>query len=208
MADQCTMAELLRAPTESYGKRNRGSPILAEHSSSTHSLINLLIRDQFFRLEKDNPHDHIRWFNKITSTIKYKDVPNSAIKLMLFPFSLAGAGRRWLKKEPPHFYFTWRVNQYDAGLRMIAFLKQFQANPTSAFRKKAVRKFLGSLCYLAVVLILDYQLSRARCTTSSSPSLPISETSDYSLEEFADELAHITFPPGNDDLPFDAESYL
>ncbi|GKD06849.1 hypothetical protein Tco_1181823, partial [Tanacetum coccineum] len=45
-------------------------------------------------------------------------------------------------------------------------------------------------------------------TTSSSPSLPISETSDYSLEEFADELAHITFPPGNDDLPFDSESDL
>ncbi|GKF21090.1 hypothetical protein Tco_0069728, partial [Tanacetum coccineum] len=39
-------------------------------------------------------------------------------------------------------------------------------------------------------------------------SLPISETSDYSLEEFADELAHFTFPPGNDDLPFDAESDL
>ncbi|GJZ91805.1 hypothetical protein Tco_0663870 [Tanacetum coccineum] len=45
-------------------------------------------------------------------------------------------------------------------------------------------------------------------TTSSSHSLPISETSDYSLEEFADELAHITFPPGNDDLLFDAESDL
>ncbi|GJX86854.1 hypothetical protein Tco_0337628, partial [Tanacetum coccineum] len=45
-------------------------------------------------------------------------------------------------------------------------------------------------------------------TTSSSPNLPISETSDYSLEEFADELAHITFLPRNDDLPFDAESDL
>ncbi|GKC93020.1 reverse transcriptase domain-containing protein [Tanacetum coccineum] len=45
-------------------------------------------------------------------------------------------------------------------------------------------------------------------TTSSSPSLPISETRDYSLEEFANELAHITFPPGNDDIPFDAESDL
>ncbi|GKC82872.1 hypothetical protein Tco_1138589, partial [Tanacetum coccineum] len=32
--------------------------------------------------------------------------------------------------------------------------------------------------------------------------------SDYFLKEFADELAHITFPPGNDDLPFDAESDL
>ncbi|GKC10375.1 hypothetical protein Tco_1007157, partial [Tanacetum coccineum] len=45
-------------------------------------------------------------------------------------------------------------------------------------------------------------------TTSSLPSLPISKTSDYFLEDFADELAHITFPPGNDDLPFDAESDL
>ncbi|GKB16016.1 reverse transcriptase domain-containing protein [Tanacetum coccineum] len=45
-------------------------------------------------------------------------------------------------------------------------------------------------------------------TTSSSPSLPISKTSDYSLDEFAGELTHITFLPGNDDLPFDAESDL
>ncbi|GJS77088.1 reverse transcriptase domain-containing protein [Tanacetum coccineum] len=45
-------------------------------------------------------------------------------------------------------------------------------------------------------------------TTSSLPSLPISKTSDYFLEEFADELAHITFLPGSDDLPFDAESDL
>ncbi|GKF85941.1 hypothetical protein Tco_0253768, partial [Tanacetum coccineum] len=45
-------------------------------------------------------------------------------------------------------------------------------------------------------------------TTSSSPSLYISKTSDYFLEEFADELARITFLPGNDDLPFDAESDL
>ncbi|GKE72897.1 reverse transcriptase domain-containing protein [Tanacetum coccineum] len=45
-------------------------------------------------------------------------------------------------------------------------------------------------------------------TTSSSPSLPIFETSDYFLEEFADELTHITFPSRNDDHPFDAESDL
>ncbi|GJX42743.1 hypothetical protein Tco_0257733, partial [Tanacetum coccineum] len=45
-------------------------------------------------------------------------------------------------------------------------------------------------------------------TTSSSPSLLIFETSDYSLEEFADERAHFTFPPGIDYLPFDAKSDL
>ncbi|GKE18510.1 hypothetical protein Tco_1426087 [Tanacetum coccineum] len=101
MADQRTMAELLRAPTEGYAEAIVVPPILAEHFELKHSLINMMTSDQFFGLEKDNPHDHIRWFNKITSTIKYKDVPNHAIKLMLFPFSLAGAARRWLEKEPP-----------------------------------------------------------------------------------------------------------
>ncbi|GJR27732.1 reverse transcriptase domain-containing protein [Tanacetum coccineum] len=104
MADQRTMAELLRAPTEGYAEAIVVPPILAEHFELKHSLINMMTSDQFFGLEKDNPHDHIHWFNKITSTIKYKDVPNSAIKLMLFPFSLAGAARRWLEKEPPPFY--------------------------------------------------------------------------------------------------------
>nr|GEY60573.1 reverse transcriptase domain-containing protein [Tanacetum cinerariifolium] len=107
MADQRTMAELLRAPTEGYAEAIVVPPILAKQFELKHSLINMMTSDQFFGLEKDNLHDHIHWFNKITSTIKYKDVPNSAIKLMLFPFSLAGAARRWLKKEPPHSIHTW-----------------------------------------------------------------------------------------------------
>ncbi|GJU93339.1 hypothetical protein Tco_1318095 [Tanacetum coccineum] len=57
-------------------------------------------------------------------------------------------------------------------------------------------------------LLPPFHDSLSGSTTSSSPSLPISETSDYFLEEFADELALITFPSGNDDLPFDAESDL
>ncbi|GJU16492.1 reverse transcriptase domain-containing protein [Tanacetum coccineum] len=107
MANQRTMAELFCAPTEGYAEAIVVPPILVEHFELKNSLINMMTSDQFFELEKDNPHDHIRWFNKITSTIKYKDVPNSAIKLMLFPFSLAGAARRWLKKEPPRFILTW-----------------------------------------------------------------------------------------------------
>nr|GEV48152.1 reverse transcriptase domain-containing protein [Tanacetum cinerariifolium] len=108
MADQRTMVELLRAPTEGYAEAIVVSPILAEHFELKYSLINMMTSNQFFGLKKDNPHDHIRWFNKITSTIKYKDVPNSAIKLMPFPFSLAGAARCWLEKEPPRSILTWK----------------------------------------------------------------------------------------------------
>nr|GEZ23694.1 DNA-directed DNA polymerase [Tanacetum cinerariifolium]GEZ23974.1 DNA-directed DNA polymerase [Tanacetum cinerariifolium] len=107
MADNRTMAEMLRAPTEGNAEAIVVPLILAEQFELKHSLINMMTTDQFFRLEKDNPHDHIRWFNKITSTIKYRDVPNSSIKLILFPFSLAGAARRWLEKEPPRSITTW-----------------------------------------------------------------------------------------------------
>nr|GEU31949.1 hypothetical protein [Tanacetum cinerariifolium] len=82
MADQRTMEELLRARTEGYAEAIVVPLILAEQFELKHSLINMMTSDQFFGLEKDNPHDHICWFNKITTTIKYKDVPNSLIKLM------------------------------------------------------------------------------------------------------------------------------
>ncbi|GJY72264.1 reverse transcriptase domain-containing protein [Tanacetum coccineum] len=124
MVDQRTMVELLRAPTEGYAEAIVVPPILAEHFELKPSLINMMTSDQFFGLEKDNPHDRIRWFNKITSIIKYKDVPNSAIKLMLFPFSLAGAARRWLEKEPPRSILTWEdlvskfINEFFPPSRM------------------------------------------------------------------------------------------
>ncbi|GJS29820.1 reverse transcriptase domain-containing protein [Tanacetum coccineum] len=100
MADQRTMAELLRVPTEGYAEAIVVLLILAEHFKLKHSLINMMTLDQFFGLEKDNPHDHIHWFNKITSIIKYKDVPNSAIKLMPFPFFLGGSHRSDRKNNP------------------------------------------------------------------------------------------------------------
>ncbi|GKA58896.1 hypothetical protein Tco_0758209 [Tanacetum coccineum] len=101
MADTRTMAELLQAPTEGYRDAIVIPAILAENFELKHGLLNLVTSKQFCGFEKEDPHAHIRWFNKITSTSKYKDVPNSSIKLMLFPFSIEGAARIWLEKEPP-----------------------------------------------------------------------------------------------------------
>nr|GEY49925.1 hypothetical protein [Tanacetum cinerariifolium] len=123
MADQRTMAEFLRAPTEGYEEAIMVPPILALHFELKHSLINMTTSDQFFRVKKDNPHDHICWLNKITSTIKYKDVPNLEIKLMLFPFSLVREACRWLEKEPPRMILTWEdivskfINEYFSPTR-------------------------------------------------------------------------------------------
>nr|GEW64934.1 reverse transcriptase domain-containing protein [Tanacetum cinerariifolium] len=59
MFDQRTMAELLRAPTEGYAEAIVVPSILAEQFELKHSLINMMTTDQFFGLEKNNPHDHI-----------------------------------------------------------------------------------------------------------------------------------------------------
>ncbi|GJS58472.1 reverse transcriptase domain-containing protein [Tanacetum coccineum] len=83
MADQRTMAELLRAPTEGYAEAIVVPPIPAEHFELKHSLINMMTSDQFFGLEKDNPHDHIprRWLEKepLHSILTWEDLVSKFI---------------------------------------------------------------------------------------------------------------------------------
>nr|GEZ75417.1 reverse transcriptase domain-containing protein [Tanacetum cinerariifolium] len=71
MTDNCTMAEMLRAPTEGYAEAIVVHPILAEQFELKHSLINMMTSEQFFGLEKDNPHDHIRCYEiaKLTHAV-------------------------------------------------------------------------------------------------------------------------------------------
>nr|GEU84303.1 reverse transcriptase domain-containing protein [Tanacetum cinerariifolium] len=107
MADTRTMSELLQAPTESYGDAIIIPAILAEDFELKVGLLQLVTSSQFHGFERDDPHAHIRWFNKITSMLKYKNVPNDAIKMMPFPFSLEGEARTWLEKEPSRSIYTW-----------------------------------------------------------------------------------------------------
>ncbi|GKD03611.1 reverse transcriptase domain-containing protein [Tanacetum coccineum] len=104
MVDTRTMSELLHAPTEGYGDAIIIPAILAK---KFYGLLSLVTSSQFHGFERDDPHSHIHWFNNITSTRKYKNVPHDAIKFMLFPFSLEGAARIWLEKEPPRSIHTW-----------------------------------------------------------------------------------------------------
>ncbi|GJY76053.1 hypothetical protein Tco_0481169 [Tanacetum coccineum] len=100
MDDQRTMTELLQAPTKGYGDAIVIPAILTENFELKHGLLNLVTSKQFYEFEKEDPHAHIRWFNKITSMIKYKDVPNLSVKLMLFPFSIEGQPGFGSKKNP------------------------------------------------------------------------------------------------------------
>nr|GEY58885.1 reverse transcriptase domain-containing protein [Tanacetum cinerariifolium] len=278
MADQRTMAELLRAPTEGYAEAIVVPPILAEHFEFKHSVINMMTSDQFFGLEKDNPHDHI-W-----------------------------AAHRWLEKEPPRSILTWEyliskfINEFFPPSRTINLrneISNFQQRFDELFHEAwdRYKDLLRACPHRAVILkklpeklgdprkfLILCGFSELKCkakddlemiprdsderltlnmrhdtssysnqphkesinminiyddscedylenlfarnhlsgnpTFSSHPDLtspevinPLSSSTTYSspdhlLEEFADELALITFPPGNDDLPFDIESDL
>nr|GEX25350.1 reverse transcriptase domain-containing protein [Tanacetum cinerariifolium] len=107
MADQRTMAQLLQAPTEGYEDEIVVPAIIADNFEIKHGLLTLVQNKQFFGHDKEDPHAHVHYFNKITSTLKFPNVPNTLIKLMLFPFSLEGAAQIWLEKEPPRSIFTW-----------------------------------------------------------------------------------------------------
>nr|GEU66842.1 reverse transcriptase domain-containing protein [Tanacetum cinerariifolium] len=90
MADR-TMEELLQVPMKGYGEVIVISKILAENFEIKTILLQLAQTNKFHGFERDNPHTHISNFKRMTSTLKYKDVPNDAIKLMLFSYSLEGA---------------------------------------------------------------------------------------------------------------------
>ncbi|GJR97676.1 reverse transcriptase domain-containing protein [Tanacetum coccineum] len=83
MADDRPMAEQLQAPTGGFESAIVVPPINAQNFELKSSLINL-VQNRIFR-----------------------GVPNTTIKLLLFPFSLDGVAKTWLDKEPPNSILTW-----------------------------------------------------------------------------------------------------
>ncbi|GJZ36945.1 hypothetical protein Tco_0583136 [Tanacetum coccineum] len=79
MADNRTMAQLLEAPIEGYEDAIVVPEINANNFEIKHGLLNLVQNKQFFGHDKEDPHAHIRYFNKITSTMKFSNVPIKAL---------------------------------------------------------------------------------------------------------------------------------
>nr|GEW04966.1 hypothetical protein [Tanacetum cinerariifolium] len=104
------------------------------------TLINLVQSNQF--TGRQDPHNHLRFFNKVTSTFRYPEVPNTMIKLLLFPFSLEGEALIWLDKEPPRSILTWEdlvskfINQF-----FLPFKTTYLRNEITNFLQKPNETF-------------------------------------------------------------------
>ncbi|GJX32001.1 reverse transcriptase domain-containing protein [Tanacetum coccineum] len=62
------------------------------------------------------------------------EVPNTSIKLLLFPFSLDGEARDWLDKEPPRSILTWD------GL-VLKFINQFFPPSKTTYLRNEITTF-------------------------------------------------------------------
>nr|GEW65531.1 reverse transcriptase domain-containing protein [Tanacetum cinerariifolium] len=133
MAENRTMAQMLQAPIEGYEDAIVVPPINANNFELKQTLINLVQSNQF--TGRQDPHNHLRFFNKVTSTFRHPEVPSTTVKLFLFPFSLEGEARIWLDKEPPRSILTWE----DLVLK---FINQFFPPSKTTYLRNEITNFL------------------------------------------------------------------
>nr|GEX78633.1 reverse transcriptase domain-containing protein [Tanacetum cinerariifolium] len=133
MADNRTMAQMLQAPIEGYEDAIVVPQINANNFELKQTLINLVLSNQF--TGRQDPQNHLHFFNKVTSTFRHPEVPNTTIKLLLFPFSLEGEARIWLDKEHPRSILTWE----DLVLK---FINQFFPPSKTTYLRNEITNFL------------------------------------------------------------------
>nr|GEZ45181.1 reverse transcriptase domain-containing protein [Tanacetum cinerariifolium] len=133
MADNRTMAQMLQAPIEGYKDAIVVPPINANNFELKQTLINLIQSNQF--TGRQDPHNHLRFFNKVTSTFRHPEVPNTTVKLLLFPFSLEGEARIWLDKEPARSILTWED-------LVSKFINQFFPPSKTTYLRNEITNFL------------------------------------------------------------------
>ncbi|GKD93573.1 hypothetical protein Tco_1373410 [Tanacetum coccineum] len=205
MADNRTMEELLQAPTEGYGEAIVIPEILAENFKIKTNLLQLVQANKFHGFERDNPHTHIANFKRMTATLKYKDVPNDVIKLMLFPYSLEGAARIWYEKEPPNSILTWddlemlracphygfmELTQIDTFYSGLNENDQDSLNAAAGenLLSKTTRKALNIIENKSKVRYSRSKLNVSRVNTTSKES---SSKTDDRIDKLADQISNL-----------------
>ncbi|GJX68100.1 putative reverse transcriptase domain-containing protein, partial [Tanacetum coccineum] len=184
MADNRTMAQMLQAPIEGYEDAIVVPPINANNFELKQPLINLVQSNKF--TGRQDPHNHLRFFNKVTPTFRHPEVPNTSIKLLLFPFSLDGEARDWLDKEPPRSILTWDdlvskfINQFFPPSKTTYYRNEiitFFQKPNETFNE-AWERFKGLLRQSIIESKSKVRYSRSRANDSRvSTDAPLSNSS-------------------------------
>nr|GEY71788.1 reverse transcriptase domain-containing protein [Tanacetum cinerariifolium] len=190
MADNRTMAQMLQAPIEGYEDAIVVPPINANNFELKKTLINLVQSNQF--TGRQDPHNHLHFFNKVTSTFRHPEVPNTTVKLLLFPFSLEGEARIWLDKEPPRPILKWEDlvskqcphHAFSELHQLDTFYNDLYPNDQDALDSAAGGNFLDMIpreCLSIIESKSKVRYSRSRVTDSRvNTNAPLSSSSSHS----------------------------
>ncbi|GKA48574.1 hypothetical protein Tco_0741532 [Tanacetum coccineum] len=171
-----TMEELLRAPTEGYGEAIVLPKINVDHFEIKTNLLQLVQANPFHGLETKNPHAHINSFKRITSTLRFRNVPNDVIKLMMFPYSLEGAAKTWESVSKTDERIDKLADQLSTLVEIVS-KKVFTPAPVKAVEE--------TLCYLWWCTIID---QTTRYSFINEVSINRIDIIDEVCEEYAPEL--------------------
>ncbi|GJY96812.1 reverse transcriptase domain-containing protein [Tanacetum coccineum] len=186
-----TMEELLRAPTEGYGEAIVLPEINADHFEIKTNLLQLVQANPFYSRESENPHAHINSFKRITSTLRFRNVPNDVIKLMMFPYSLEGAAKTceaWerfkeLLRACPHHGFT-ELTQVDT------FYNGLNENEQDSLNAAAGGNLLSKTTREALNIIENKSKVRySRNRSNASRMNATSSKTDERIDKLADQLS-------------------
>ncbi|GKA02531.1 reverse transcriptase domain-containing protein [Tanacetum coccineum] len=185
-----TMEELLRAPTEGYGEAIVIPEINADHFEIKTNLLQLVKASPFHGFERENPDTHINNFKRITSTLKFRDVPNDVIQLMMFPYSLEGPARVWYDKEPPNSILTWEdlLTQIDTFYNGLNDNDQDSLNVAAGgnLLSKTTREALNIIENKSKVRYSRNKSNVSRINTNSRESL---SKTDEKIDKLADQIS-------------------
>nr|XP_009799831.1 PREDICTED: uncharacterized protein LOC104245836 [Nicotiana sylvestris] len=107
---------------------------LREARDMNQALVQFLVDMAVNGLPHEDPQQHILNFLEINDTyITNGDTPNY-MRLTLFPFSLLGEAKRWLKAEPTNSITTWN----DLARKFLA--RFFPSDKTAMIRKSTSKK--------------------------------------------------------------------
>ncbi|GJW30495.1 hypothetical protein Tco_0047370 [Tanacetum coccineum] len=146
MAETRTMKELLRAPTEGYEEAIVLTEINADHFEIKTNLLQLVQANPFHGFENENPHAHINSFKRITSTLRFRNVPNDVIKLMMFPYSLEGAAKTWENASKTDERIDKLADQLSTLVEIVS-KKVVTPAPVKAFEENCVTCGSAYSCY-------------------------------------------------------------
>jgi hypothetical protein len=82
-------------------------PVQANNFELKPSYIQMVQTDQFGGGATEDPFNHLRKVELVSKLIKLNGVPQDAISMRLFPFSLRGKALSWYEKLDQHTAETW-----------------------------------------------------------------------------------------------------